>query len=79
MYPSGGTKEDPLNLNAVISGDESVSAVEPKTEDSKPIEVGFPSSLVGLRLGMRRLGEVTLMLTHNRLTRLLVPSHCWTH
>lgn len=45
MYPSGGTKEDPLNLNAVISGDESVSAVEPKTEDSKPIEVVIPKNM----------------------------------
>ncbi|KAK6024806.1 50S ribosomal protein L27 domain protein [Ostertagia ostertagi] len=39
MYPTGGTKEDPLNLNAVISGDESVSTKESNIAQSKPIEV----------------------------------------
>ncbi|KAK5970840.1 hypothetical protein GCK32_003265 [Trichostrongylus colubriformis] len=44
MYPTGGTKEDPLNLNAVISGDESVSTKEADNA-SKPIEVVIPKNI----------------------------------
>ncbi|KAJ1351043.1 hypothetical protein KIN20_006982 [Parelaphostrongylus tenuis] len=39
MYPTGGTKEDPLNLNAVISGDDSFSTKELELAGTEPLEI----------------------------------------
>ncbi|EYC34559.1 hypothetical protein Y032_0001g47 [Ancylostoma ceylanicum] len=45
-YPTGGSKEDPLNLNAVMSGDESFSSEQQREKDgSKLLEVLVPKNI----------------------------------
>ncbi|CAJ0606527.1 unnamed protein product [Cylicocyclus nassatus] len=44
VYPTGGSKEDPLNLNAVISGSETKSA-ELEKDGSRLLEVPVPKNL----------------------------------
>uniref|UniRef100_A0A1I7XAD2 RNA methyltransferase n=1 Tax=Heterorhabditis bacteriophora TaxID=37862 RepID=A0A1I7XAD2_HETBA len=43
QYPTGGTKQDPLNLNAIMSGDEMV--VMNADEGSKPLDILIPKNL----------------------------------
>ncbi|RCN37417.1 hypothetical protein ANCCAN_16693 [Ancylostoma caninum] len=44
-YPTGGSKEDPLNLNAVMSGDESFTSEQAEKDGSKLLEVLVPKNI----------------------------------
>ncbi|KJH45479.1 Bicoid-interacting protein 3 [Dictyocaulus viviparus] len=44
-YPTGGTKEDPLNLKSIISGDESFLSEKLESGGSEPIQVLIPKNI----------------------------------
>ncbi|KHJ90427.1 cysteine protease domain, YopT-type [Oesophagostomum dentatum] len=45
VYPTGGSKEDPLNLNAVMSGNDAQTAKQAEDEGTKLLEVLVPKNV----------------------------------